>query len=107
MPILFFVNCEITVLFSVKHDLDPPLHPRVASPKLMMSIFGWGWQTQQMEDKVIGMVEIKSSRNVCVTILCLSILYDINFIYISVCNCICQVKNKTNNSSDYKYINLC
>ena len=28
MPILFFVNCERTVLFSVKRDLDPPLyHP--------------------------------------------------------------------------------
>ena len=24
MPILFFVNCERTVLFSVKPDLDPP-----------------------------------------------------------------------------------
>ena len=24
MPILFFVNCERTVLFSVKRDLDPP-----------------------------------------------------------------------------------
>ena len=24
MPILFFVNCEKTVLFSVKRDLDPP-----------------------------------------------------------------------------------
>ena len=23
MPILFFVNCERTVLFSVKRDLDP------------------------------------------------------------------------------------
>ena len=30
MPILFFVNCERTVLFSVKRDLDPPLyHPLV------------------------------------------------------------------------------
>ena len=27
MPILFFVNCEGTVLFSVKRDLDPPLPP--------------------------------------------------------------------------------
>ena len=28
MPILFFVNCERTVSFSVKRDLDPPLyHP--------------------------------------------------------------------------------
>ena len=28
MPLLFFVNCERTVLFSVKRDLDPPLyHP--------------------------------------------------------------------------------
>ena len=27
MPILFFVNCERTVLFSVKRDLDPPLPP--------------------------------------------------------------------------------
>ena len=29
MPILFFVNCERTVLFSVKRDLDPPplYHP--------------------------------------------------------------------------------
>ena len=24
MPILFFVNCERTVLFFVKRDLDPP-----------------------------------------------------------------------------------
>ena len=24
LPILFFVNCERTVLFSVKRDLDPP-----------------------------------------------------------------------------------
>ena len=24
MPILFFVNCERSVLFSVKRDLDPP-----------------------------------------------------------------------------------
>ena len=24
MPILFFVNCERTVSFSVKRDLDPP-----------------------------------------------------------------------------------
>ena len=24
MPILYFVNCERTVLFSVKRDLDPP-----------------------------------------------------------------------------------
>ena len=86
----------------------PPFTPSwVASPKLMMSIFGWGWQTQQMEDKVIGMVEIKSWRNFCVTILCLSILYYINFIYISVCNCIYQVKNRTNNFSHCKYINLC
>ena len=27
MPILFFMNCERTVLFSVKHHLDPPLPP--------------------------------------------------------------------------------
>ena len=28
MPILFFVNCERSVLFSVKRDLDPsPLPP--------------------------------------------------------------------------------
>ena len=28
--ILFFVNCERTVLFSVKRDLDPPLyHPHI------------------------------------------------------------------------------
>ena len=27
MPILFFVKCERTVLFSVKRDLDPPLAP--------------------------------------------------------------------------------
>ena len=32
MPILFFVNCERTVLFSVKRDLDPPLyHPLFTS----------------------------------------------------------------------------
>ena len=24
MPILFFVNCERTVLFSVKREIDPP-----------------------------------------------------------------------------------
>ena len=79
----------------------------MASPKLMMSIFGWGWQTQKMEDKVIGMVVMMSSRNLCVTLLCLSILYYINFIYISVCSCIYQMKNRTNNLSDYKYINVC
>ena len=27
MPILFFVNCGRTVLFSVKRDLDPPPPP--------------------------------------------------------------------------------
>ena len=27
MPILFFMNCESTVLFSMKHDLDPIYHP--------------------------------------------------------------------------------
>ena len=27
MPILFFVNCERTVLFSMKRDLDPPPLP--------------------------------------------------------------------------------
>ena len=60
-----------------------------------------------MEDKVISMVVIKSSRNLCVTILCLSILRYIYFIYVSVCNCFYQVKNETNNSSDYKNMNLC
>ena len=29
MPILFFVNCERTVLFSEKRDLDPPLPPSI------------------------------------------------------------------------------
>ena len=28
---LFFVNCERTVLFSVKRDLDPPLPPSLFS----------------------------------------------------------------------------
>ena len=33
MPILFFVNCERTVLFSVKRDLDPsPLPPSIICP---------------------------------------------------------------------------
>ena len=30
-PILFFVNCERTVLFSVKRDQDPPLPPSYIS----------------------------------------------------------------------------
>ena len=32
MPILFFVNCERTILFSVKRDLDPSPLPPIIGP---------------------------------------------------------------------------
>ena len=35
MPILFFVNCERTVLFSVKRDLDPLYHPHTSAGSML------------------------------------------------------------------------
>ena len=43
MPILFFVNCERTVLFFVKRDLDPPLyHPHTNAMPLLDSVISVG-----------------------------------------------------------------
>ena len=45
MPILFFVNCERTVLFSVKRDLDPPpplYHPHTNAMLLLDSVISVG-----------------------------------------------------------------
>ena len=39
MPILFFVNCERTVLFSVKRDLEPPLPPYPKISLFILQIF--------------------------------------------------------------------
>ena len=43
-PILFFVNCERTVLFSVKRDQDPPLyhpHPPSESTRNVLTRTQW------------------------------------------------------------------
>ena len=37
MPILFFVNCERTVIFSVKHDLDPPFTTHYKAPQNVLA----------------------------------------------------------------------
>ena len=52
IPILFFVNCERTVLFSVKRDLDPPRRMDDPPPRRMDA------PPRRMEDPTRRMVVV-------------------------------------------------
>ena len=50
MPILFLVNCERAVLFSVKHDLDPPLYITLLKGLVNEN---YSWMVEMLNEKML------------------------------------------------------